>query len=84
MARPTKIKGDKIDQIAKKFAELHGAPKNLERPNNCITVAEYAEYAQISEGTAWKWLNGLYKKGLVVRHKWGRTCCYELNESTKK
>ena len=85
MARPSKNTDDKIEQIAAKFAQLNGAPKGeLPRPDNCITVAEYAAYAKIHEGTAWKWLNTIHKQGLAKRHKWGKCWCYEINESAEK
>lgn len=80
MARSPKIKNNKIEEIASKFAKLNGAPKTMPRPNNCVTVLEYAEYAKIAESTANKWLNGLHKKGLAKRHKYGKAYCYELNE----
>tara|TARA_Y100001973_G_C5149218_1_gene307158 strand:- start:934 stop:1188 length:255 start_codon:yes stop_codon:yes gene_type:complete len=84
MVRSSKTQSDKIEEIASKFAKLNGAPRTMPRPDNCVTVVEYAEYAKIAESTAWKWLHGLHKKGLAKRHKYGKAFCYELNEIAKK
>ncbi len=81
MARSAKSEeSDKIDEIADKFALIHGAPQSRQRPRGSITAAEYAKYAGISHKTAGDWLLNLCREGKATRIKVGRTYCYSLNE----
>ena len=83
MAGSEEIELSEIDIIAAKFAELHGAPKYIPRPKGSITVREYANYAEINEQAAWKWLNTLHQQGKADRVKFGRCWCYTLKEENE-
>jgi len=77
MARP-KDTSNEIEEIAAKFAKIHGAPKYIERPSGSLTSREYAKINGISTKTAAEFLLKLYRNKQAERIKIGNTFYYKL------
>ena len=80
MARPD---DNNIEKIAAKFQALLEAPKHNPRPENSISVNEYAEIANVKYKVAGAFLAGLYKQGLARRYKHKQAYYYVLEENAE-
>ena len=79
MAKPKNIETD-LDALADRFQALLNAFQKIERPENSITPAEYAERAGCSRKAASEFLLSVYRQGLARRYKISQTYAYVLED----